>query len=146
MSPRFPTPGMSVRNTTFTAHPPRPRWRQAPVARAPRPRARLRAGGGSVPPAPAPPAAHAASAGPLACRPLGERKKRQFPSSLDCQSNLTLVLGTVARHPPGTNLAPIGHELAQQVHVFVVDPSGVLLAEDADLLLRAPTSLLRNAP
>ena len=67
-------------------------------------------------------AARTAAAGPLARRALGEGKKCQLPGGLDCQGNLTLLEQLPI--PPGTNLAPIGHELAQEIHVLVVDPSG----------------------
>ena len=161
MSPRFPTPGMSVRSTTFTAHPPRRRQRPAPTARAQSRRDHRPGRSRSTPPGPArpqssahegtprppaPPRPLAAPTRPLARGPLREGQKRQLPSRFDCQGDFTLVLGTVARHPAGPDLSPIGHELAQQVHVLVIDPSSVFLAEDADLLLRAPTGLLRDAP
>src|SRR5213594_2427744 len=45
------------------------------------------------------------------------------------------MLGAVAGHPAGTDLAPLGDELAQHHDVLVVDVLDPVLAEDADLPL-----------
>src|SRR5881396_3540722 len=45
------------------------------------------------------------------------------------------MLGAVAGHPAGTDLAPLGDELAQHHDVLVVDVLDPVLAEDADLSL-----------
>src|SRR5581483_1962931 len=46
------------------------------------------------------------------------------------------------RDAAGTDLRPVGHEPAQQVHVLVVDVLDALLDEDARLLLGAASVVL----
>src|SRR6476661_2033252 len=55
---------------------------------------------------------------------------------LDRGGDVPLMLGAVAGHPAGADLAAIRDEAAQQGGVLVVDRLRVFLAEGADLLLR----------
>src|SRR5207237_10163953 len=81
----------------------------------------------------------------LGHRALAVRQEGHFARRLDGHGHVALVLGAVARNPAGADLAPVGHEPPEQVHVLVVDPLNVLAAEDADLLLgRAPSGVLRG--
>src|SRR5262249_26952060 len=48
--------------------------------------------------------------------------------------DVALVLGAVAGHPPGPDLAAVGDELPQEPRVLVIDVGDLLLAEQADFL------------
>src|SRR5207245_453257 len=62
------------------------------------------------------------------------RQQRHLAGVLDRRGDVALVLGTVARDPPGSDLPAVGDELSKDAHVLVVD-SSLVLAEDAELLL-----------
>src|ERR671918_2260645 len=62
-------------------------------------------------------------------------KQRHLPGVLDGGGDVALVLGAVAGDPAGADLAPVAHELAQQVDVLVVDVVLLLGAELAELAL-----------
>src|SRR5215468_9339502 len=59
---------------------------------------------------------------------------RHLARVLDRGGDVALMLGAVAGHPPGPDLAPVGDELPQQRRVLVVDVGDLLLAEQADFL------------
>src|SRR5580698_5556226 len=75
-------------------------------------------------------------------------QQRHLARVLDRRGDVALVLRAVAGYPPGTDLAAVGDELPQQPGVLVVDPGDLLLAEQADLLLRLANWWLghRGAP
>src|ERR671914_331515 len=62
-------------------------------------------------------------------------KQRHLPGVLDGGGDVALVLGAVAGDPAGADLAPVAHELAQQVDVLVVDVVLLFGAELAELAL-----------
>src|SRR6266567_1977450 len=66
----------------------------------------------------------------------GVRQQRHLTAVLHGRGDVVLVLGAVAGHSTGPDLAAVGNELPQQVRVLVVDVLGLVLAECADLLLR----------
>src|SRR5437763_548155 len=90
-------------------------------------------------------AAAAAPRPSLVHGPLGVGQKGQLTGGLDGHRHVALVLRAVARHPPGPDLAPVGHEPAQEVDVLVVHPLDVFFAEDTDLLLDPPPGVLGRA-
>src|SRR5215216_1424943 len=63
------------------------------------------------------------------------REQGHLPGVLDGGGDVALVLGAVAGDPAGADLAPVAHELAQQVDVLVVDVVLLLGAELAELAL-----------
>src|SRR5918992_5400507 len=63
------------------------------------------------------------------------REQGHLPGVLDGGGDVALVLGAVAGDPAGADLAPVAHELAQQVDILVVDVVLVLGAELAELAL-----------
>src|SRR5512132_2143375 len=63
------------------------------------------------------------------------REQGHLPGVLDGGGDVALVLGAVAGDPAGADLAPVAHELAQQVDVLVVDVVLLLRAELAELAL-----------
>src|SRR5512132_770124 len=65
----------------------------------------------------------------------GVREQGHLPGVLDGGGDVALVLGAVAGDPAGADLAPVAHELAQQVDVLVVDVVLLLGAELAELAL-----------
>src|SRR3954467_10175954 len=76
-------------------------------------------------------------------------QQRHLAAVLDGDRDVALVLGAVAGHPTGADLAAVGDELPQQVGVLVVDVGALLLAEGAHLLLRLASRRLchcRHAP
>src|SRR5437764_11883672 len=85
---------------------------------------------------------------PSLARGARVRQQRHLAGVLDRRRDITLVLGAVARHPTGADLAPVGDELPQQRGVLVVDVGDLLLAEQANLLLRLAYRRLghRGAP
>src|SRR5215217_5426198 len=64
------------------------------------------------------------------------REQGHLPGVLDGGGDVALVLGAVAGDPTGADLAPVAHELAEQVDVLVVDVVLLLRAELAELALR----------
>src|SRR5581483_3617641 len=74
----------------------------------------------------------------------GVGQQRHLTAVLDSRGDVTLVLGAVAGDPAGTDLAAVGDELPQQVRVLVVDVADLVLAEDANLLLRLAHRRLRH--
>src|SRR3954466_7870563 len=72
------------------------------------------------------------------------RDERDLARALDRRLQLALVLGAGARDPPRQDLAALGHERPDQLHVLVVDVVDLVRAELADLApaeQRAPLSL-----
>src|SRR6478752_8603479 len=65
----------------------------------------------------------------------GVGQQRDLAGILDRGGDTALVLGAVAGHPAGADLAAVGDEPAQQVGVLVVDGGRRFLAEGAHLLL-----------
>src|SRR5215212_4810733 len=65
----------------------------------------------------------------------GVGEQGHLPGVLDGGGDVALVLGAVAGDPAGADLAPVAHELAQQVDVLVVDVVLLLGAELAELAL-----------
>src|SRR5512132_136434 len=65
----------------------------------------------------------------------GVGEQGHLPGVLDGGGDVALVLGAVAGDPAGADLAPVAHELAQQVDVLIVDVVLVLGAELAELAL-----------
>src|SRR5215211_7811917 len=65
----------------------------------------------------------------------GVREQGHLPGVLDGGGDVALVLGAVAGDPAGADLAPVAHELAQQVDVLVVDVVLMVRAELAELAL-----------
>src|SRR5215218_1784138 len=63
------------------------------------------------------------------------REQGHLPGVLDGGGDVALVLGAVAGDPAGADLAPVAHELAQQVDVLVVDVVLMVRAELAELAL-----------
>src|SRR5215216_6510073 len=63
------------------------------------------------------------------------REQGHLPGVLDGGGDVALVLGAVPGDPAGADLAPVAHELAQQVDVLVVDVVLLLGAELAELAL-----------
>src|SRR6478735_7927992 len=78
----------------------------------------------------------------------GVGEQRHLAGVLDRGRDVALVLGAVAADATGTDLAAVGDVLTQQRRVLVVDAGDLLLAEDADLLLRLAKRRLghRGAP
>src|SRR3982075_4004888 len=77
----------------------------------------------------------------IVCRPslsrgAGVRQQRHLAAVLHSRGDVALVLGAVAGHPAGTDLAAVGDVLPQQVRVLVVDGRDLVLAKGANLLLR----------
>src|SRR5205814_9128254 len=72
----------------------------------------------------------------------GVGQQGQLARRLDGDGHLALVLGAVARHAASSDLPAVRDEPAQQVHVLVIDPVDVVLAEDADALLGPPRQVL----
>src|SRR4029453_7944921 len=65
----------------------------------------------------------------------GVGKQGHLPGVLDGGGDVALMLGAVAGDPAGADLAPVAHELAQQVDVLVVDVVLLLGAELTELAL-----------
>src|SRR5215213_11724305 len=65
----------------------------------------------------------------------GVREQGHLPGVLAGGGDVALVLGAVAGDPAGADLAPVAHELAQQVDVLVVDVVLMVRAELAELAL-----------
>src|SRR5215211_2966069 len=65
----------------------------------------------------------------------GVGEQGHLPGVLDGGGDVALVLGAVAGDPAGADLAPVAHELAQQVDVLVVDVVLLLGAELTELAL-----------
>src|SRR6266496_1837231 len=65
----------------------------------------------------------------------GVGKQRHLAGVLDRRRDVALVLGAVARDPPGADLTAVAHELSQQIHVLVVDVVLLVSAELAELAL-----------
>src|SRR5215216_7032458 len=65
----------------------------------------------------------------------GVGEQGHLPGVLDGGGDVALVLGAVSGDPAGADLAPVAHELAQQVDVLVVDVVLVVGAELAELAL-----------
>src|SRR5215217_5439079 len=63
------------------------------------------------------------------------REQGHLPGVLDGGGDVALMLGAVAGDPAGADLAPVAHELAQQVDVLVVDVVLLLGAELTELAL-----------
>src|SRR5262249_33436691 len=63
----------------------------------------------------------------------GEGQERDVARPLDGQRQLALVLRAGPEHAPGQDLAPLGHEAGEQLHVLVVDVVDLVRAELADL-------------
>src|SRR6476660_3465277 len=63
----------------------------------------------------------------------GEGQERDVARPLDGQGELALVLGAGAEHPARQDLAPLGHEPGEELHVLVVDVVDLVRAELADL-------------
>ena len=70
---------------------------------------------------------------PAATSVRRERKQGDVPRPLDGQGQLALVLGAGAEHPARQDLAPLGDEPREQLHVLVVDVVDLVRAELADL-------------
>src|SRR5687768_1814100 len=70
-----------------------------------------------------------------ACR-RGVRQQRHLARVLDRLGDLPLLLCAHPGDAPGTDLAPVRDELAQQRGVLVVDIGDALLVERIHLLLR----------
>src|ERR1700730_11311821 len=66
----------------------------------------------------------------------GVRQQGHLAGVLDGARDLTLLLRADAGHPPSTDLAAVGDELAQQRGVLVIDVGDPLLVERVHLLLR----------
>src|SRR6185436_15245353 len=81
---------------------------------------------------------------PASARGAGVRQQRHLAGVLDRRGDVPLVLGAVAGHPTGTDLAAVGDELPQQTGVLVVDVGDLLLAENANLLLGFAGRWLRH--
>src|SRR5438445_3030257 len=89
---------------------------------------------GTFVPEPAPGAAQTGRPGAPAPRSVRrEGQERDVARPLDGERELALVLGAGAEHPPGQDLAPLGHEPREQLHVLVVDVVDLVRAELADL-------------
>src|SRR6202042_3977341 len=75
-------------------------------------------------------------------------QQRHLARVLDRRGDVALMLRAVAGNPPGTDLAAVGDELPQQPGVLVVHAGDLLLAEQANLLLRLADRWLghRGAP
>ena len=58
--------------------------------------------------------------------------------SLDRRSQLALMLGARPSSPPGLNLAPVGQEPAQHIHLLIVDLGRLVSTKDA--VLATPSS------
>src|SRR6266567_7855906 len=82
-----------------------------------------------------------------ACR-ARVRQQRHLAGVLDRRRDVALVLSAVAGNPSRPDLAAVRDELAQQPDVLVVDVGDLLLAEQADFLLRLANRWLghRGAP
>src|SRR5215213_899266 len=65
----------------------------------------------------------------------GVGEQGHLPGVLDGGGDVALVLGAVAGDPAGADLAPVAHELAQQVDILVVDVVLVVGAELEELAL-----------
>src|SRR5207237_5423474 len=68
--------------------------------------------------------------------PLVFRRKRQqsdISRLLDGRRKPPLMRRAHAGQPPGDDLAPLGHKLRKQAHVFVIDGVNLLLAKLANL-------------
>src|SRR4029450_10048376 len=65
----------------------------------------------------------------------GAGEQGHLPGVLDGGGDVALMLGAVAGDPAGADLAPVAHELAQQVDVLVVDVVLLLGAELTELAL-----------
>src|SRR5437868_6387420 len=76
------------------------------------------------------------------------RQQGYLTGVLDRGRNVALVLGAVAGYPAGTDLSAVGNELPQQSRVLVVDVGDLVVAEQANLLLRLAQCRLchRGAP
>src|SRR3954452_19740274 len=61
------------------------------------------------------------------------RDERDLAGALDRRLQLALVLGAGARNAPRQNLAALGHERPDQLHVLVVDVVDLVRTEFADL-------------
>src|ERR1035441_7833663 len=66
----------------------------------------------------------------------GVGQQRHLPRVLDRRGDIALVLRAVSGNPPCPDLATVRDELPQQPRVLVVHVGDLLLAEQADLLLR----------
>src|SRR3979411_613548 len=74
--------------------------------------------------------------GPLSATGGGVCQQRHLAGVLDGARDLSLLLRTDTGHPPSTDLAAVGDELAQQRGVLVVEVGDPLLVERVHLLLR----------
>src|SRR5262245_10732933 len=75
------------------------------------------------------------AASPSSASGRGVGQQRHLAAVLHRDGDVTLVLAAVAGHPAGADLAAVRDELPQQLRVLVVDVVGLVLAEDANLLL-----------
>src|SRR4029078_4651639 len=62
----------------------------------------------------------------------GERQERDVSRPLDRQRERALVRGAGPEHPSRQDLAPLGHEPGEELHVLVVDVVDLVRAELAD--------------
>src|SRR5690349_1588980 len=81
---------------------------------------------------------------PFSARGARVRQQGHLTGVLDSGRHVALVLGAVARHPAGTDLAAVGDELPQQPRVLVVDVGDLVMAEEANLLFRLANCRLRH--
>src|SRR5262249_22562669 len=72
---------------------------------------------------------------PLLAGRAGVGQQCHLPAGLHRGGDVALVLRAVAGHPAGPDLAAVGGGLAAQRGVLVVDVTGLVLAERANLLL-----------
>src|ERR1041385_6275421 len=61
------------------------------------------------------------------------RDEGDLARAFDCRLQLALVLGAGAGNAPRQNLAALGHERPDQLHILVVDVVDLVRAELADL-------------
>src|SRR5687768_6310523 len=65
---------------------------------------------------------------------IGVRKQRQEARALDCGSQLALIVCLGSRQPGRRDLAVLADEIAQRIHVLVIDLLDLLDREAAEPL------------
>src|SRR5438128_2772974 len=74
----------------------------------------------------------------------GKRHQSEVSCPLDGYRKLALMAGTVPGDTARNNLAPLGDQVAQAPHIFVVDEGQFIRAESTDLLAQKAPAFARR--
>src|SRR5437879_4960887 len=74
----------------------------------------------------------------------GKWHQGEVSCPLDRSRKLTLMTSTVARDASRNNLAPLGHQVTEAPHVFVIDQGQFVGTEPTDLFAQKPPAFTRH--